>query len=108
MEGHDLEAQAGLIARVAYEAAEESDAIERHPQVVDVLTTLANEQGEQLYVAFGSNGHDPVAFVEALAEGLAPFRSQPLEDEPELVSGLGLVGWTLRHHAANGNGAEPA
>jgi hypothetical protein len=99
-----LTEQADLIARVAYEASEEADAIERHPQVVDVLTGIARDQGDELYVAFGSNGHDPVAFVGALAEGLAPFRSQPLDDESELVAGLGLVGGTLRRYAANGNG----
>lgn len=108
MQGQGLAEHEKLISRVAYEAAEESDAIERNPQVVEVLSDLANTQGEELYVAFGSNGHDPVAFVNALAEGLEPYRTEPLEEQPELVSGLGLVGWTLRHHAANGNGASPA
>jgi hypothetical protein len=100
--------QADLIARVAYEASEEADAVERHPHVVDVLTGMARDQADELYIAFGSNGHDPIAFVGALAEGLAPFRTQPLVDEPELVAGLGLVGGTLRHYAANGKGSSVA
>jgi hypothetical protein len=108
MNGQGLAEQADLIARVAYEASEEADAIERHPQVVDVLSDIANEHGEQLHVAFGANGHDPVAFVNALAEGLEPYRLQPMEDQPELVAGMGLVGQTLRHHTANGNGATAA
>lgn len=108
MPDHRLAEQANLIARVAYEAAEEADAIERSPQVVDVLSNIANEQGEELCVAFGSNGHDPVAFVQALAEGLEPYRVQPMEDQPGLVAGMGLVGQTLRHYAANGNGASQA
>lgn len=107
MRDHGLTERANLIARVAYEASEEADAIERHPQVVDVLSDIANDQSEQLYVAFGANGHDPVAFVNALAEGLEPYRVQPMEDQPELVAGMGLVGQTLRRYAANGNGASP-
>ena len=107
MQDQGLAEQAGLIARVAYEAAEEADAVERHPQVVDVLSSIASEHGDQLYVAFGSNGHDPVAFVSALAEGLEPYRARPMEDQPELVAGMGLVAQTLKHYAGSGNGTVP-
>jgi hypothetical protein len=108
MSDQGLTEQANLIARVAYEAAEEADAIERHPNVVDALSNVVSEHEKQLYVAFGANGHDPVAFVNALAEGLEPYRARPMEDQPELVAGMGLVGQTLKHYAANGNGAAPS
>jgi hypothetical protein len=97
----DFQNQAEFIAQVAYEASEEPDAVEQHPEIVDVLRALTDDQ-ERLHVAFGANGHDPVAFVKALADGLEIYRNQELEDAPELIDGLGFLGATLRHYAANG------
>lgn len=97
----EIQESADLIARVAQEASEEPDAIEQHPEVVDVLRGLAGEQ-QHLHVAFGSNGHDPVAFVKALADGLEIYRNQELEDAPELIDGLGFLAATLRTYSASG------
>jgi hypothetical protein len=91
-----------LIAQVATEAVDESDAIERHPEIIDLLNNLADQP--TLNEAFGSNGHDPAAFVRALAEGLEPYRHAPLEDNPELVANLGLLAQRLREHAQQPTG----
>ena len=99
MNGQDLQTDAEFIAQVAYEASEEPDAIEQHPEIVDVLRGLT-EDGEQLHVAFGTNGHNPVAFVTALADGLEPYRTEELEDAPELIDGLGFLAAALRDYTA--------
>lgn len=99
--GQDRQHQAEFIARVAHEASEEPDAIEQHPEIVDVLRGLTDD-GDHLYVAFGANGHDPVAFVNALADGLEVYRNRELEDAPELIDGLGFLASTLREHEASG------
>lgn len=88
-----LAAKAEFIGMVAAQAAEESDAIQRNPAVIDVLGEIAEFQG--LNDRFGGNGHDPNGYVAALAEGLAPYRVQPLEDRPELVQSLGFLSWIL-------------
>lgn len=88
-----LVAKATFIGKVASEAAEESDAIQRNPEIIDVLGEIAEFQG--LNQRFGGNGHDPNAYVAALAVGLAPFREQPMEEEPELVQSLGFLSWVL-------------
>jgi hypothetical protein len=104
MSSHDLQANARLISQVATEAAEEPDAIQRHPEVVDAVEALAGRSG--LNALFGSNGHDPDAFVRALATGMKPYREIPLTDDPELVENMGVLGAALRgefyengHHA---------
>lgn len=89
-----LAAKARFIGKVAAEAAEESDAIQRHPEVIDVLGEVAAYEG--LNARFGSNGHDPSAYVAALAKGLAPYRVQPLDENPEFVQSLGFLSWVLR------------
>jgi hypothetical protein len=88
-----LTAKADFIGRVAAEAAEESDAIQRHPNIIDVLGEIAQLDG--LNDRFGGNGHDPTAYVNALAEGLAPYRAEPMADRPELVQSLGFLSWVL-------------
>lgn len=89
-----LAAKADFIGMVAAQAAEESDAIQRHPSIVEVLGEVSEYQG--LNDRFGGNGHDPNAYVEALAKGLAPYRAQPLEERPELVQSLGFLSWILQ------------
>lgn len=89
-----LTAKAKFIGMVASQAAEESDAIQRHPSIVDVLDELAQYQG--LNSRFGGNGHDPNAYVAALAKGLAPYRVRPLGENPELVQSLGFLSWVLQ------------
>jgi len=88
-----LTGKAEFIGKVAAQAAEESDAIERNPAIIGVLDEIAAFDG--LNARFGSNGHDPNAFVAALAKGLTPYRVQPLEDNPELVQSLGFLSWVL-------------
>jgi hypothetical protein len=89
-----LAAKADFIGKVAAEAAEESDAIQRHPSIIDVLGEISEYEG--LNDHFGGNGHDPNAYVAALAEGLAPYRVQPIEERPELVQSLGFLSWILQ------------
>ena len=36
------------------------------------------------------------SFVQALAEGLTPYRQAPLEEAPELITGLALVAEALQ------------
>jgi hypothetical protein len=88
-----LAAKADYIGKVAAEAAEESDAIQRNPEIIDVLGEISQFQG--LNARFGGNGHDPNAYVAALAQGLAPYRVQPLEERPDLVQSLGFLSWVL-------------
>lgn len=99
---HDLATKAQWISLVAWEAAEESDAIARHPEVIDVLTDLSQDEG--LDELFGGNGHDPAAFIGALVDGLRPYREEPGEIPAELITGLELVAHTLRQST---NGAVP-
>jgi hypothetical protein len=88
-----LAAKADFIGKVAAEAAEESDAIQRNPEIIDVLAEVSKFGG--LNARFGGNGHDPSAYVEALASGLEPYREQPMEERPELVQSLGFLSWVL-------------
>jgi hypothetical protein len=94
-----LAAKAKFIGMVAAQAAEESDAIQRHPSIVEVLGEVAKYQG--LNDRFGGNGHDPNAYVAALAEGLSPYRVQPLEERPELVQSLGFLSWVLQEQRSS-------
>lgn len=89
-----LAAKADFIGMVAAQAAEESDAIQRHPTIIEVLGEVAEYQG--LNDRFGGNGHDPNAYVAALADGLSQYRVQPLEERPELVQSLGFLSWVLQ------------
>lgn len=100
MDSQDFASRAEFIAQVAYEASEEPDAIEQHPEIVDMLRDMAADK-HGLHKAFGANGHDPVAFVEALADGLEIYRTEPLERAPGLIDGLSLVASTL-HQSGNG------
>jgi hypothetical protein len=98
MEMYDWDAKGRFIGQVALEAVDESDAIERHPQIIDVLRELADQP--DLNDIFGGNGHDPAAFVRALAEGLVPYRTAAMEETPELIQGLALLAQKIREHAA--------
>jgi hypothetical protein len=89
-----LTAKAKFIGMVASQAADESDAIQRHPAIIEVLGEVSKYEG--LNDRFGGNGHDPNAYVAALAEGLAPYRVQPLDERPELVQSLGFLSWILQ------------
>jgi hypothetical protein len=75
------------------EVVDEPDTIARHPEVVEVVAGLAGREG--LNDLFGSNGHDPDAFVTALAAGLRPYTELPLT-EPELVENVGVLAVALR------------
>lgn len=99
-----ISAKAKFIGDVAEEAAEESDAIQRHPSVVDVLYELAQYDG--LNSRFGGNGHDPNAYVAALARGLAPYRVRPLRENPDLVQSLGFLSWVLQEQRSPAEIAE--
>jgi hypothetical protein len=93
MENNGFTQEAQLVGLVAAEAVDEPDAIARHPEVVDVIADLAGREG--LNALFGSNGHDPEAFVTALAAGLRPYKEWPLED-PGLVENMALLAAALR------------
>jgi hypothetical protein len=93
MENTGFAQEAQLVGLVAHEAVDEPDAIARHPEVVDVVANLAGRDG--LNALFGSNGHDPEAFVTALAAGLRPYQEMPLED-PGLVENMALLAVALR------------
>jgi hypothetical protein len=93
MERSDFAVEARLVGLVAAEAVEEPDAVARHPEVVDTIAGLADRDG--LGALFGSNGHDPAAFVTALASGLRPYTELPLED-PVIVENMALLAQALR------------
>lgn len=95
MEQDHFTQQAALIGLVATEAVEEPDAVARHPEVIDVVAGLA-EHPDELNSLFGGNGHDPAAFVTALANGLVPYKDEPLDDAPELIEGLAVLAMALR------------
>jgi hypothetical protein len=50
---------------------------------------------EGLTALFGSNGHDPAAFVTALAAGLRPYKELPLED-PAIIENMAVLAVALR------------
>ncbi len=94
MSPDDLTSQIQVLSLAATEAVEETDVIERHPEVVDILAQLAEYEG--LADLFDiRNGHEPAAYLSALAEALSPYRHAPLDDAPELVEGLAFVASTL-------------
>lgn len=92
-DGTDWMERVRLLQVVASEAVEETDAIERHPEVIDALRGLADF--EDLNDYFGGNGHDPNAYAETLASALEPYTAQPLDDAPELVGSLAFFAWAL-------------
>jgi hypothetical protein len=93
MDHSEFAEQAQLVGQVAFEAVDEPDAVARHPEVIDVVASLAGREG--LNALFGGNGHDPDAFVTALAAGLRPYRELPLED-PEIVENMAMLAVALR------------
>ncbi len=94
MDQADFTQQVHLVSVVATEAQEEPDVVARHPEVIDALSALAAY--DHLNDHFGGNGHDPKAFATSLAEGLAPYRTLPLNDNPELIQGLAFFAWALQ------------
>jgi hypothetical protein len=99
-----------LLARAAVEAAEEPDTIMRRPEVIDVLEDLADQNDVRGIFERVTPGLivDPEAWVRALAQALAPFRNEPLDDQPELVGRLALVAWILQSAAALESVSESA
>jgi hypothetical protein len=93
MENNGFTDEARLVGLVACEAVEEPDTVARRPEVVEVVAGLAGREG--LNALFGSNGHDPDAFVTALAAGLQPYKELPLED-PEVVENMAVLAVALR------------
>ena len=83
-----------LLSLVAEEAVDEPDVICRRPEVIDALGALAGY--DRLNDYFGGNGHDPNGFAAALAEGLEPYRSRLLDDNPEMVQSLAFLAWALQ------------
>ncbi|MFT3864586.1 MAG: hypothetical protein QM729_09965 [Solirubrobacterales bacterium] len=93
MEQSNITEEVRLLRVVAAEAVEEPDVIARHPDVIDALNVIASY--DRLNDHFGGNGHDPNGFAAALAEGLAPYREAPLDDDPEIVQQLVFLAWAL-------------
>ena len=98
MERHELARYAAILAVTAREAAEELDAVREHPEVIDVLRELADHDrlGE---ILDGAVGDDPGAFLQALADGLEPFRERLMDDEPALVEQLIAVAAAVQRAA---------
>ena len=94
MSNQELADKANFIGFVASEAADNPGAIAQHPEIVDVLRDLTSVNGFK--ESFGGNGHDPDAYVEALAEALTPYQQTLMDDAPELVVDLGFLAWTLK------------
>jgi hypothetical protein len=95
MEQTHFAEQVQLLSLVAAEAVDEPDVIARRPEIIDALTMLAEyEHLNNNY--FGGNGHDPNGFAAALAEGLVPYRTRPLDDNPEMVQSLVFLAWALQ------------
>lgn len=101
---HDFTQEAQLVSRVALEIVDEPDTVSRRPEVVETVASLAGREG--LNDLFGGNGHDPDAFVTALAAGLRPYTELPLT-EPELVEGVSLLAVALQGQL-NTNGSHHA
>jgi hypothetical protein len=92
--GHsDFAQEAQLVSQVALEIVDEPDVVCRRPEVVEAVAGLAGRSG--LNDLFGGNGHDPDAFVTALAAGLRPYTDLPIT-EPELVEGISLLAVALQ------------
>lgn len=106
----DMSINMSLLATAAVEAAEEPDTIMRRPEVIDVLEDLADQ--DDLHDVFERVTPgliaDPEAWVRTLAQALAPFRQEPLDDQPELVGRLALVAWILQSAAALESVSESA
>lgn len=82
-----------IIAEVASQAVEESDAIERNPEVLASLHELSD--CPQLKEHFPEETH-PQEYLLAIADGLTTYLKEPLEDDPELVQSLGFIAWALQ------------
>jgi hypothetical protein len=97
----DYPMRAQLLGRVAAEAAEEPDTIMRHPEVVDLLESMADDAvtAEQLSRVVPRALNEPSAYLHSLAGALAPYRDGPLDDAPELVEGLAFVAWVVERIA---------
>jgi hypothetical protein len=97
----EIRTSTALLALAAVEAAEEPDTIMRRPEVIDALEELA-DQGD-IVEAFERITPgllpDPGAWVRSLAQALAPYRHEPLDDDPALVARLALVSWVLQSAA---------
>jgi hypothetical protein len=95
---HRLATHAEILAVTAKEAAEELDAVRAHPQVIDTLRELASSGGVG-EILNGSVGSDPEGYLRDLADALEPYRSELMDDEPELVERLALVAAALQRAA---------
>jgi hypothetical protein len=93
METSEISRTASILSISAIEAAEEPDAIERRPEIVDLLEQVADRDdlGEVFERVIPGLIEHPDGFLRTLAQDLAPFRSAPLEDAPELVLRLAFV-----------------
>lgn len=110
MNASDTTHSTALLAVAAVELAEEPDTIMRRPETIDVLEELS-DQGD-LRDAFErvTPGPiaDPEAWVRSLADSLAPFRHEPLDDAPDLVGRLGFLVGVLQCAASLESVSEAA
>jgi hypothetical protein len=90
-----------LLAVAAAEVAEEPDTIIRRPEVIEALEALADQGDfvEALERITPGLIEDPQTWIRSLADALAPYREQPLDDDPSLVARLALVAWVLQSAA---------
>jgi hypothetical protein len=97
----NLTEHARTVSMVASEAVEETDTIERRPEIVDLLVAMSeNGIGAALQRADPDELVDPTAYLRELAEALRPYQHAPLDDAPDLVERLAHVAVALNRVAS--------
>jgi hypothetical protein len=92
-----MRAHARLLSIAAAEAVGEPDTISRRPEVIDALSALADDPAfaEAVERVAPLAMSDPQGEAARLAQELAPYRTEPLDDAPELIERLAFVAWAL-------------
>lgn len=102
MQTPDITESSRVLALVAVEAAEEPDAIARHPEVFEVLDELMewSEIDGLFERVIPGSIPDAVGYLRSVSESLRPFATAPLSDAPEVVEQLALVSWVVQTAAS--------
>jgi hypothetical protein len=103
MDPASLVATARTLQLVATEAIDEPDVVMRRPGVVHLLGQLANDDEIRELLEGVAPGRivDPSAWIAGLADAVAPYRNQPLDDAPEVIEELTLLTAALLAAANN-------
>ncbi|MDA0184114.1 hypothetical protein OJ997_27645 [Solirubrobacter phytolaccae] len=93
-----MDHHARILSTAAAEAVGEPDVIARRPEVIEMLRELASDP--ELPSAVARVVPEVFANIrgelEQLADELEPYRTEPLDDSPELVERLALIAWALQ------------